>query len=265
MQLCTTATESHCSCRSIWYLFALMDFSTQIVFSRRRPLKQINSKLNRSQDFLYLQTIAFVIFLTFGKHISQEQHKYTVKLAKSFVFEGKLRESRTSSRGRTTNHLGVPSQNDKELGSRLFCGVPVDSLLVLLHLKTVLDAVYLKAKFFCFYALLIFHKLCMISLQNRYFQIFMVGLPVENSSHFGSEIWHVPILVLLVCCLGHLQRPFGDNRSSVAISLRSALKITQIPWTINISRGSQSEWARVLTFIRLCTCDCRKFSSSSSI
>ena len=92
------------------------------------------------------------------------------------------------------NHLGVPSQNDKELGSRHFCGVPVDSLLLLLHLKTVLDAVYLKAKFFYFYALLIFHKLCMTSLKKKpaIFRFFMVGLPVVNSSHFGSEIWHVP-------------------------------------------------------------------------
>ena len=91
------------------------------------------------------------------------------------------------------NHLGVPSQNNKELGSRHFCGVPVDSLLLLLHLKTVLDAVYLKAKFFYFYALLIFHKLCMISLKKQLFlDFFMVGLPVVNSSHFGSEIWHVP-------------------------------------------------------------------------
>ena len=89
------------------------------------------------------------------------------------------------------NNLGVPSENDKELGSRHFCGVPVDSVLLLLHLKTVLDAVYLKAKFSYFYALLIFHKLCMISLKKQLFlDFFMVGLPVVNSRHFGSEIWY---------------------------------------------------------------------------
>ena len=71
------------------------------------------------------------------------------------------------------NHLGVPSHNDKELGSRLFCGVPVDSLLLLLHLKAVLDAVYLKAKFFYFNALLILYKLCMISLKKQLFLDFL--------------------------------------------------------------------------------------------
>ena len=88
------------------------------------------------------------------------------------------------------NHLGIPCQNDKELGSRHFCGVPVDSLLLLLHLKTLLHAVYLKANFFYFYALLIFHKLCMISLKKQLFLNFFIV--VVNSSHFGSEIWHVP-------------------------------------------------------------------------
>lgn len=128
------------------------------------------------------------------------------------------------------NHLGVPSQNEKELGSRHFCGVPVDSLLLLLHLKTVLDVVYLKAKFFFFYALLIFHKLCMILLKKTaIFRFFMVGLPVVNSSHFESEIWHVPPMGFFgtfSMLFRTLVVTFGDNRNSVAISLRSALKIS---------------------------------------
>ena len=31
MQLCTSKRESNCFCRSIWYLFALMGFSTLII------------------------------------------------------------------------------------------------------------------------------------------------------------------------------------------------------------------------------------------
>ena len=87
------------------------------------------------------------------------------------------------------NHLGVPSQNDKELGSRHFCGVPVDSLLLLLHLKTVLDAVYLKAKF-SFSTHYWFSISCVWFCWKKpaIFRFFMVGLPVVKVEKGSSKV-----------------------------------------------------------------------------